>query len=54
MCNIMTPNLFQQNKFSEFGQGCGQAGVDDSVDVPSESFQNERNKYAKKGIQQCR
>ena len=41
--------MLQQSQFSEFGPGHSHAGIDDSVDVPSESFQNERHKYAKKG-----
>ncbi|CAK8683708.1 TBC1 domain family member 19-like isoform X1 [Clavelina lepadiformis] len=43
-----------QNQFSEFAHGHGHAGVDDNLDVPSEAFQNERNKIAKKVLDEKR
>jgi len=35
--------------FCELSPNNSHAGVDDSADIPSDSFQNERNKLAKKG-----
>uniref|UniRef100_H2Z7P5 Rab-GAP TBC domain-containing protein n=1 Tax=Ciona savignyi TaxID=51511 RepID=H2Z7P5_CIOSA len=52
---LEVPNLAQlQKQFADFSSSLGQGGLDDSVDAPTESFQNDRNKLAKRILDEKR
>nr|XP_002119373.1 TBC1 domain family member 19 [Ciona intestinalis] len=52
---LEVPKLTElQAKFSEFCSSLPQGGIDDSVDAPTESFQNERNRIARRVLDEKR